>query len=215
MMYAHPMKKTLLSLALITIGLLLVMTQHFAHRIRLSTVYQPDVTAEIEPRTGIVVATGSGGRIEAGLALMTEGVAERMLISGTGHGVSKADIIRTIAAETEENEALFRQSVICCVDLDQAVDTIGNAKEADDWANRHHLQTLILVTADYHMPRALVLFHQHMPQRQIIPHAVATPSLQLDSKGQTQWWMTPQRVQFLMQEMLKYHASQWRSVFWA
>ncbi|MEK9860480.1 MAG: YdcF family protein, partial [Alphaproteobacteria bacterium] len=95
-----------------------------------------------------------------------------------GHGVSKADIIRTIAAETEENEALFRQSVICCVDLDQAVDTIGNAKEADDWANRHHLQTLILVTADYHMPRALVLFHQHMPQRQIIPHAVATPSLQ-------------------------------------
>jgi hypothetical protein len=44
---------------------------------------------------------------------------------------------------------------------------------------------------------------------------VATPSLQLDAGGHTQWWMAPQRVQFLMQEMLKFHASQWRAVFWA
>jgi len=215
MVYAELMKKTVLSIALITVAALLVMTQHFAHRVRLAAYNQPDVTAEIAPNTGIVVATGSGGRIEAGLALMTQGIAERMLISGTGSGVSKADIIRIIDAESESNQAAFRQSVICCVDLDQAVDTIGNAKEAENWANRHHLKTLILVTADYHMPRALVLFHQHMPQRQIIPHAVATPSLQLDAGGHTQWWMAPQRVQFLMQEMLKFHASQWRAVFWA
>ena len=44
----------------------------------------------------------------------------------------------------------------CCADLGfMAADTHGNAQETADWARAHRYKSLIVVTANYHMPRSL------------------------------------------------------------
>ena len=44
----------------------------------------------------------------------------------------------------------------CCVDLDHsAINTIGNAVETRRWVMARGFQSLIVVTSNFHMPRAL------------------------------------------------------------
>ena len=53
----------------------------------------------------------------------------------------------------------------CCVDLGyQALDTAGNARETRDWAREHNItRSLIVVTSNYHMPRALAELSAALP----------------------------------------------------
>jgi len=52
------------------------------------------------------------------------------------------------------------------------LDTHGNAQETASWVQRHHYSSLIIVTADYHMPRSLVEFGSEMPGVKLIPYPV-------------------------------------------
>ena len=55
----------------------------------------------------------------------------------------------------------------CCVDLGYAaLDTIGNADETRRWAEALHYDSLIVVTASYHMPRSLAELARAMPNDQ-------------------------------------------------
>jgi uncharacterized SAM-binding protein YcdF (DUF218 family) len=58
-----------------------------------------------------------------------------------------------------------------------ALDTLGNAREAAAWARAMDYKSLILVTADYHMPRALIEVRAAMPGVTVTPYPVATPTL--------------------------------------
>ncbi len=63
----------------------------------------------------------------------------------------------------------------CCVDLGRsAEDTLGNASETSAWAREHHYRRLILVTDDYHMPRADAELSLAMPEAQIYRYPVRT-----------------------------------------
>lgn len=95
---------------------------------------------------GIVALTGGGGaRIERALTLFQDGMADRVLISGTHPQVRKADL----------SNMGDPQIIDCCVDLGtRARTTVGNALEARDWARRHGYQAIFLVTSDFHLPRA-------------------------------------------------------------
>lgn len=98
---------------------------------------------------GIVVYTGGGARIAAGMELMERGAAQRLLISGVNPGTSREALIQM----NPEARPLFE----CCIDIGiEAQTTEGNAAEVRDWATRHGFKRIILVTSDYHMPRALV-----------------------------------------------------------
>ncbi len=99
---------------------------------------------------GIVVLTGpGGGRLETGAELLKAGAAERLLISGVGKSVTPEQIA-DILFVTDETMA-------CCVDLDFAANnTAGNARETAIWARALGYEHLIVVTSDYHMPRAIV-----------------------------------------------------------
>ncbi|MFC4348879.1 YdcF family protein [Kordiimonas lipolytica] len=114
---------------------------------------------------GIIVLTGGAGRLEAGLKLLEAKVADRMLISGVNPVVEPHELSALTGAE----EALFT----CCVDLDRAApNTAGNATESNLWTQTHGYQTLVLVTADYHMPRSLILFRRAMPNATIFAYPV-------------------------------------------
>ena len=55
--------------------------------------------------------------------------------------------------------------------------TYGNWLEAAEWVHFYHLRTLIIVTADYHMPRAMLEMHRHLPGIILIPAPVRPPAM--------------------------------------
>ena len=144
---------------------------------------------------GLVVATGGQLRINEGLRLIEQGASSRMLITGVGKGISKASLTETFA-KTNAQQSIFR----CCVDLDAtAIDTRGNALAARNWVQTHQLSSISLVTANYHMPRALLYFQRIMPDVAITSLPVSPPDLQ-----PKKWYANWPTAKLLMREYAKY-----------
>ena len=104
----------------------------------------------------VVVPTGSGGRIPRGLALLRQGAAERILVTGVDQDVKP----REFAVEYEVPARLME----CCVTLGfSALDTRGNARETARWAAENQVRSIRLVTADWHMRRAARELERALP----------------------------------------------------
>ncbi len=198
------MKAFLITVPLLLVAGLMVGTQYFAHYVRMTS-YQDTVPSSV--RTGIVVATGLDGRVTAGINKLVNNDADRLLISGVGKGVRKSDITRIVATSPDVRPFELDRKMTCCVDLGfDATDTIGNAIEAKAWAGQHHIDHIVVVTSDFHMPRTMVAFGQHFTPNQLTPSPVNTPWLQLDEDGFSSWWHTPERIHLMSLEMIKYLA---------
>jgi uncharacterized SAM-binding protein YcdF (DUF218 family) len=145
-----------------------------------------------DPRAdGIVVLTGGEQRLQAGLALLAERRARRLLISGVHPRTSRDDIRRASGGRA----GLFG----CCVDIGrQARDTIGNADETRAWSEAHDLSSLIVVTASYHMPRSLAELQRAMPGVRLVPYPVTPRSLAIGP-----WWVRVESVKVLFAEYVK------------
>ena len=146
-----------------------------------------------QPADGVVALTGpSTLRIAAAMKLLEDGKAKRMLISGVNRMASRADI-RSVAKAPGK---LYD----CCVDLGfSANDTIGNARETAAWARHNHFTRLIVVTADYHMPRAVLELKGALPEGQLETYPVATD--EIDAR---QWWRTGWGARRMVVEYCKY-----------
>jgi uncharacterized SAM-binding protein YcdF (DUF218 family) len=127
--------------------------------------------ADPAPADGIVALTGGSDlRLRAATSLLQDGKGRRLLLSGVNDRVSRARIWSVTGAA----KPLFD----CCVDLDfDAADTIGNAREAAHWAHAMGYRSLILVTADYHTPRAALELKAVLPKARIDVYPVDTPDL--------------------------------------
>ena len=138
----------------------------FADRVARSTPPDEPVVAD-----GIVALTGGSDlRLEAAANLLEGGKGKRLLLSGVNRQATRGDLWNVTGAA----KPLFD----CCVDLGfTAADTLGNARETAQWARAMDYHSLILVTADYHMPRALIELRSAMPGASITPYPVATPTL--------------------------------------
>ena len=136
---------------------------------------------------GIVVWTGKGGgRLQAGVDLLTAKKGERLLISG----VHESNAPPQIKDVTGLSDALAE----CCLDLDYiAKDTIGNARETASWAEALGYQHIILVTSSYHMPRAKVEIASAAGRIRITPYPVE----RADSR---KWYKSGPRTKRLLQE---------------
>ncbi len=149
----------------------------------------------------IVVLTGGDERIAEAVDLLVQNQGARLLISGVHPDTPSEDIRKLVNADAQ----LFT----CCVDLDRrALDTIGNAKETASWAQEHDYESLIVVTADYHMPRSLLEFKRFMPQMDIRPYPIRSPGFEADK-----WWHSARTLRFLAAEYNKYLASLFRIRF--
>ena len=119
---------------------------------------------------GIVALTGGDDRVSAGLALLAQHDAPRLLISGAGRGTYLGDFTSDDVAATTRYASDITLGHM-------AGTTYGNALEAADWAHTYRLRTLIIVTADYHMPRAMLEMHRHLPGIRLIPAPVRPPAM--------------------------------------
>ncbi len=148
------------------------------------------------PRSdGIVALTGASSlRIEAAVELLEQGLAERLLISGVNPEATRSEV--------RDATSTAGRAFDCCVDLGfQAENTRGNAQETASWARYHRYRSLILVTADYHMPRAVLELRAAMPGVALHPYPVATQTL--DARH---WWATPEAARRMTLEYCKYLA---------
>ncbi len=146
------------------------------------------------PRSGGVVAlTGASTvRLEAAMELLEEGLGQRLLISGVNPDATRAQVRATIDGAGGDFD--------CCVDLGfQAENTEGNARETAAWVRDHRFRTLIVVTADYHMPRALLELRAAMPGVTLRPYPVQTGTL--DAKH---WWADGEDARRMTVEYCKY-----------
>ncbi len=160
---------------------------------------------------GIVVLTGGTGRLNAAIRLLDQESAERLLISGVSAGASKASLAQALQQSLPES-LLARPDragldvvmlMDCCIDLGfEAIDTAGNAVETKAWAQGRGYRSLRLVTANYHMPRALAEFHRQLGDIEIVPHPVRPDFLRVED-----WWRDRADGLFLFGEYAKYVAA--------
>lgn len=142
----------------------------------------------------IVALTGGSERIETALTLLKSGAGRKLLISGVSQGTTLDHLIGK-----QDVPASLRQ---CCITIGHLAETTrGNAVETRDWMHHENLRSLILVTANYHMPRSLVLFRAAMPDTPITPHPVTPDGVKLYG-----WWYHVGTANLLVTEYMKYLA---------
>src|ERR1043166_5456821 len=147
------------------------------------------------PADGIVVLTGGSSRVSDAMELLADGYGKRLLISGVHPTNAASDISRSLP----DNQSLLR----CCVDLDRsAINTRSNAAETRRWARERGFKSLIVVTSNYHMPRAIVELSHAMPDVELIPFSVIG-----EKWREEPWWTSGATLRLLLSEYAKYVAA--------
>ena len=142
---------------------------------------------------GIVVLTGGADRIVTGLHLLQAGRARVLLISGVGHGALLSNLLHGTGIDAD--------GLASRVTLGRAAtSTAGNADETAAWASERSLHSLLVVTASYHMPRAMTELQRSLPDVRLIPVPVVPPALR-GGRGPSTW-------RLLAQEYTKWLAAQ-------
>ena len=148
----------------------------------------------------IVVLTGGSNRIEYGLQQLSDGMSNTLLITGVHENISTEQLITRNAAPAIRDHLLgmSKRSIILG---HVAENTIGNAEETKEWAEKLHWKSIRLVTSNYHMPRSYEEFSKTLPHMTIIQTPV-TP----DDFSMNNWWSVPESRLLMLSEYHKYLA---------
>jgi len=137
----------------------------------------------------IVVLTGGSERIETGLKLLSDGLADRLYVSGVGGQLRHGDMLGLAVSDPRIGPRIA---------LGTAANTPGNATETANWAHAADVHSIRLVTAGYHMRRSLLELSTAMPDVRIIPHPVFPPHVKTD------WWRWPGTASLIAREYTKF-----------
>ncbi len=157
-----------------------------------SSLVNGDTPADVRSADAIVVLTGGADRIPEAVKLLSLGKGQRLLISGVNPITKKKEL----ASLSPNNKHWFR----CCVDVGHlARDTIGNAEETRAWVEERGFNSLIVVTASYHMPRSLAELRRALPDTDLIAYPVQPSSLRVDA-----WWKHRGTLELMAWEYAKF-----------
>lgn len=152
---------------------------------------EPPAPAPAPPGAGIVVLTGGAGRVAEGLRLLAAEPSSRLLVSGVHQAAT--------LGELERPEGIAPAALAGRVTLGRrAASTRGNAEEAAQWAREHELDTVVVVTAGYHMPRALLMLRRALPEARLIAHPVTPAPFR-----EPRWWLRPGVLRLAAGEYVK------------
>ena len=156
-----------------------------------SSIASEEVTLDTKA-DGIVALTGAAARIPDAIELLATERGRRLLITGVHRATSSREIARITP--------LYSKYFTCCIDLDRsALNTLGNALEARRWARQHNFNSLIVVTSNWHMPRAMAELAHQLPDVTLIAYPVISEKVKTEP-----WWSNTDTARLLLGEYLKY-----------
>jgi uncharacterized SAM-binding protein YcdF (DUF218 family) len=144
---------------------------------------------------GAVALTGGADRISDAVDLLAQGHADRLLITGVNPATTPDEIVRRTPAA--------RSLIDCCIALGyEAANTVGNAAETERWVRANHIRSLIVVTSNYHMPRALAEMSSALPGVELKPFPVVS-----ERGRHGPWWTDEATTRLLLWEWIKFNAA--------
>ncbi|MGD9769202.1 MAG: YdcF family protein [Pseudolabrys sp.] len=150
-----------------------------------------DEVALAHDADGIVVLTGGASRVADAIELMAAGRGRRLLISGLHR--------TTTVGEIQRLNPDFSRVIRCCVDYDHSRNTLGNAIETKRWAEDRGFHSIIVVTSNYHMPRAMAEIAHQLPDVELVPYPVITAKQRAEP-----WWRTSATARLMAFEYVKF-----------
>lgn len=185
-------------IGVVALALLVLLVLYVAGLFGFAAMMPHAVADATGPTDAIVVLTGGSQRLTSAFELMADKRARRLFVSGVNR--------ETDLASLPGAAALSQAELACCVELGRAADdTIGNAAETADFARRHGVASLRLVTASYHMPRSLLELKRALPDVRIVAHPVFPTGFRQDD-----WWRWPGSASLVVLEYNKYLAARVR-----
>lgn len=104
----------------------------------------------------VMVFTGSAERIVEGSESYLEGKAKRLMITGKDYAKeAKEPKVRKLLRKVRKDKIYVDPS---------ARNTIENARDGAAWALKNHVNSILLVTSEAHMPRAYFELRRLLPE---------------------------------------------------
>ena len=156
--------------------------------------------------SNIVILTGGTNRIKDGLEIVnkferTPTFKSKILVSGTGKGFTKTSLQRNINFDFNLIE--------CCIELDSiSTNTYSNAFETLKWVQKNDISEIILITSNYHMPRAYLEFKYRMPNLKIFTYPITPKKHDI-----SMWLSSVQTFSLIFSEYCKFLIANLRITF--
>ena len=115
----------------------------------------------------IVVLTGDKFRISKGMETLSNGTGKKLLLSGVNKNIKLTNI---------KNEfPKYKKFFDCCVDIESiSSNTFENSRETFLWLEKNKYNSVLIVSSDYHMPRAKLEFERFLSTENIYYQPVAS-----------------------------------------
>ena len=127
-----------------------------------------------------IVLTGGDNRIKKSLKIFfsIKNKNKNLFISGVGQGFNK----KTLKNITQNNPN-YNKIIDCCIQIEGiSRNTFSNAVESLKWVKSKKINSFVLLTNNYHMPRAMLEF------KSIFSDIKITPYVFIDENKV--WWKT-------------------------
>ena len=158
----------------------------------------------------IVILTGGANRIKDGLKIIedfknSKNINYKILVSGTGMGFTKSSLKKKLGPNFNS------QLIQCCIDLDSvSKNTLTNASETFKWTSKNDIKEFILITSNYHMPRAILEFKNVMPNLKIYTYAITPKKHDIEN-----WLSSYQTFSLVFTEYCKFIIASLRIKFFS
>ena len=127
-------------------------------------------TRAVDPQEILVVLTGDRNRIPRALELLRSRNSPLLVISGINPETTLTDLVNQQGNASQNVHEIWAKILV----ESKASSTIENAIETKGILQNRKVAYLVLVTSDYHLPRALQIFRRVFKGTEVIPYA--TPS---------------------------------------
>ena len=149
--------------------------------------YNVDFTTKTD---AVIVLTGGRNRIIEGIKIINAHLADRLFISGVSADVTLDDI------EKSHNIKITNPEM---VELGyNAANTIENASEISDWIENNDIESVRLITSNYHIPRSIEELSVYPLNATVLIHPVYS------EKVSAQWWKTKGTRKLIISEYNKF-----------
>lgn len=122
----------------------------------------------------LIVLTGGNHRIKKTLEVFfkIKNPNKKLFISGVGPGFNNK-ILKNLTRDYNDNEKV----ISCCIKFEgKSKNTFSNAEESLKWVKSENINSFMLLTSNYHMPRAMLEFKNVSENFTITPYILIDES---------------------------------------